>query len=86
MHLLDGKVLKQAVRDAASKNPDLSNEAILFFHSKDFQDLCARNEIDGELIQNSVKEMSGFPSVSRRKISNEIARVIDAEFKRSKNN
>jgi hypothetical protein len=38
------------------------------------------------LIQNSVKEMSGFPSVSRRKISNEIARVIDEEFKRSKNN
>ena len=33
---LDGLVVKQAVRDVASKHPKLSNEALLYFMSDDF--------------------------------------------------
>ena len=36
---LDGLVVKQAVRDVASKHPKLSNEALLYFMSDDFSSL-----------------------------------------------
>ena len=80
MAILDGLVVKQAVRDVASKNPDLSNEAILYFHSKDFKNLCSRNKIDGNAISKSIKGLVDFPILSRKKIANDIARVIDRDF------
>ena len=80
MMLLDGLILKQAVRDVASKKPDLSNKALLYFHSKDFLNLCSRNQIDGKAISQSIKELVKFPLISRKKIANDIARVIDKFF------
>tara|TARA_E500000305_G_C3905516_1_gene180830 strand:+ start:397 stop:669 length:273 start_codon:yes stop_codon:yes gene_type:complete len=80
MHMLDGLVVKQAVRDVASKNPDLSNQAILYFHSKDFSDLCSRNNIDGAFIVKSIKDLSEYPIISRKKIANDIASLIDSNF------
>lgn len=80
MHILDGLVVKQAVRDVASKNPDLSDQAILYFHSKDFSDLCSRNNIDGEFVTQSIKDLSKYPIISRKNIANNIASVIDHHF------
>ena len=54
MVMLDGLIVKQAVRDIASKKPDLSDKALLYFYSKDFLDLCKRNRIDGKSITQSV--------------------------------
>ncbi len=82
MQMLDGLVVKQAVRDVASKNPDLSNEAILYFHSKDFSDLCSRNMIDPKSIVQSIKNLSEYPIISRKQIANDIASLIDHHFAR----
>jgi hypothetical protein len=82
MQMLDGLVVKQAVRDVASKNPDLSNEAILYFHSKDFSDLCSRNMIDPKSIVRSIKDLSEYPIISRKQIANDIASLIDHHFAR----
>ena len=82
MQMLDGLVVKQAVRDVASKNPDLSNQAILYFHSKDFSDLCSRNMIDPKSIVQSIKDLSEYPIISRKQIANDIASLIDHHFAR----
>ena len=78
--IIDSLVVKQAVRDVASKKPDLSNKALLYFHSKDFLNLCSRNQIDGKAISRSIMELVKFPLISRKKIANDIARVIDKFF------
>jgi DNA-directed RNA polymerase subunit F len=78
--MLDGLVVKQAVRDIASKKPDLSDKALLYFYSRDFSNLCKRNKIDGNAITQSVKELVDFPIISRKKIANDIAKVIDNSF------
>jgi hypothetical protein len=79
--IIDSLIVKQAVRDAASKKPDLSNKALLYFlHSKDFSDLCSRNRIDEKSISQSIKELVKYPLISRKKISNDIAKIIDNFF------
>tara|TARA_R100000995_G_C3445352_1_gene105389 strand:- start:275 stop:550 length:276 start_codon:yes stop_codon:yes gene_type:complete len=80
MAILDSLVIKQAVRDVASKNPDLSDKALLYFHSSDFQNLCSRNKIDGNAISESIKGLSRYPILSRKKIASDIARIIDRNF------
>jgi hypothetical protein len=37
---LSASILKQAVRDIASKDSHLSQEAIEYFNTKDFDNLC----------------------------------------------
>tara|TARA_R110002020_G_scaffold363669_4_gene575979 strand:+ start:5644 stop:5925 length:282 start_codon:yes stop_codon:yes gene_type:complete len=78
--LIDGLVLKQAVRDVASTKPDLSDQALIYFHSQDFFNLCSRNEIDGEGICLSVRKLIDFPNMSRKKIASQIVKVIDKSF------
>jgi len=74
---LDKAVVKQAFRDLSSKDHDLYKSAILYFQSGDFQKLCSRNEIDAEWAERCVEELVKFPLISRKNISNDIARVID---------
>lgn len=74
---LDAVILKQAVRDVASKNPDISDKAIIYFYSDDFLELCQRNNMDGQSIMRSVKDLSKYPIISRKKIANRIAKIID---------
>lgn len=77
---LDGLVVKQAVRDVASKDPKISKEALSYFLSKEFSDLCERNMIDKEPIIESISEVYNYPIVSRKRLANSIARVIDSSF------
>ena len=77
---LDKAVAKQAFRDLSSKDCDLSEQAILYFKSGDFQKLCSRNQIDVVWVEKCVAELVEFPLISRKNISNAIARVIDGYF------
>ena len=74
---LDTLVLKQAVRDVASKDVEKSNQAILYFKSEDFANLCSRLGINSKGIVKSVLALIDYPVISRKKISNDIAREID---------
>jgi hypothetical protein len=77
---IDSLIIKQAVRDIASKDQDRSLEALTYFKSKDFVVLCERNKIDSDKIKDSVDNIVQYPIISRKKISNEIAKLIDKSF------
>jgi hypothetical protein len=77
---LDSLVLKQAVRDLASKDVDLSNQAEDFFYSDDFKKLCHRLNIDIKAMQKSIRDLVEYPVISKKKIANDIARMIDKSF------
>ena len=40
-------------------------------------ELCQRNNMDGQSIMRSVKDLSKYPLISRKKIANRIAKIID---------
>jgi len=77
---LDFLVVKQAIRDVASKDEKLSNQALSYFISDDFKSLCFRNKINLETVQKSIKELNQYPLLSRKKLANDIAKVIDNTF------
>jgi hypothetical protein len=77
---LDSLVLKQAVRDLASKNVDLSSQAEDYFYSKDFKRLCHRLDIDIKTMRKAVRKLVDYPVISKKKIANDIARMIDKSF------
>tara|TARA_R100001129_G_scaffold98911_1_gene67326 strand:+ start:967 stop:1254 length:288 start_codon:yes stop_codon:yes gene_type:complete len=77
---LDGSILKQAIRDVASKDTKKSDEALSYFISEDFTKLCDRLGIDSRAVQRSVKELKDYPIISRKKLSNDIARIIDVDL------
>ena len=77
---LDSLVLKQAIRDLASKNLTTSNNSLTYFSSDDFVRLCFRNDIDKKQILKSIKELNKFPLLSRKRLANSIAKIIDKEF------
>mgnify|MGYP003154944123 CR=1 FL=1 len=77
---LDSLVLKQAVRDLASKNVDLSSQAEDYFYSKDFKKLCHRLDIDMKTMRKAVRKLVDYPVISKKKIANDIARMIDKSF------
>ena len=77
---LDFLVVKQAIRDVASKDENLSNQALSYFISDDFKSLCFRNKINLETVHKSIKELNQYPLLSRKKLANDIAKVIDNRF------
>ena len=77
---LDSLVMKQAVRDVASKDENLSNQALSYYISDDFKSLCFRNKINLETVHKSIKELNQYPLLSRKKLANDIAKVIDNRF------
>jgi len=77
---LDSLVVKQAIRDVASKDENLSNQALSYFISDDFKSLCFRNKINLETVHKSIKELNQYPLLSRKKLANDIAKVIDNRF------
>ena len=77
---LDGLVVKQAVRDVASKHPKLSKEALLYFMSDDFSNLCNRNDIKSDGIVCAIKELNTYPVISKKKIAEEVCDMVDGFF------
>ena len=78
--ILDSLIVKQAVRDVASKDVNTSKKALFYFTSNDFKNLCQRNKIDVDKILLSIKALNEYPLLSRKKLSNDIAKVIDECF------
>ena len=77
---LDSLIVKQAIRDVASKDVDTSTKALSYFISNDFKNLCQRNNFDVDKITLSIKNLNEYPLLSRKKLSNEIAKMIDSIF------
>jgi len=80
--ILDQAVVKQAIRDIASKDQKLADKSILYFYSEDFSNLCERNRLDRSIVSNAIKELIKFPVITRKKIANDIAILIDKTFRR----
>jgi len=77
---IDTLIVKQAVRDVASKDTKTSQKALSYFISNDFKNLCQRNNFDVDKITLSIKNLNEYPLLSRKKLSNEIAKMIDSIF------
>lgn len=77
---LDGLVVKQAVRDVASKHPRLSNEALLYFMSDDFSNLCKRNDIQSDGILEAIKELNTYPVLSKKRLAEDVCDIVDKYF------
>jgi len=78
--VLDGLVVKQAVRDIASKDPKTSKEALLYFVSNDFSNLCQRNDILSDGIVNAVKELNEYPVLSKKRLAEDVCNLVDNFF------
>ena len=78
--VLDGLVVKQAVRDIASKDPKTSKEALLYFVSNDFSNLCQRNDIASDGIVNAVKELNEYPVLSKKRLAEDVCNLVDNFF------
>jgi hypothetical protein len=78
--ILDGLVVKQAVRDIASKDPKTSKEALLYFVSNDFSNLCQRNDILSDGIVNAVKELNDYPILSKKRLAEDVCNLVDNFF------
>jgi len=78
--ILDGLVVKQAVRDIASKDPKTSKEALLYFISDDFSNLCQRNDILSDGIVNAVKELNDYPVLSKKRLAEDVCNLVDNFF------
>ena len=78
--VLDGLVVKQAVRDIASKDPKTSREALLYFISDDFSNLCQRNDILSDGIVNAVKELNDYPVLSKKRLAEDVCNLVDNFF------
>ena len=78
--ILDGLVVKQAVRDIASKDPKTSKEALLYFISDNFSNLCQRNDIASDGIVNAVKELNEYPVLSKKRLAEDVCNLVDNFF------
>jgi hypothetical protein len=77
---LDYLVLKQAIRDLASKDNTKSDEAFDYFHSEHFALLCERVLLDKKVILKSVVALTDYPLISRKKLANSMAKEIDKKI------
>ena len=77
---LDSLIVKQAIRDVASKDVNISEKALSYFISNDFKTLCQRNNFDVDKMILSIKELNEYPLLSKKKLSNDIAKVLDSVF------
>jgi|TARA_R100001015_G_C4548823_1_gene111142 hypothetical protein len=77
---LSASILKQAVRDIASKDSHLSQEAIEYFNTKDFDNLCSSLEIQSDKVRESVHKLFQYPLLTRKKIADRLARIIDTKI------
>ena len=77
---IDSLIVKQAVRDIASKDPKTSREALLYFISDNFSNLCQRNDIASDGIVNAVKELNEYPVLSKKRLAEDVCNLVDNFF------
>ena len=71
-------VFKQTIRDLASKNTKLSDDAKLFIQSKHFSEILNRLGIEQSSIDEALKQLSEYPIVTRKKVADQMARMLDS--------
>tara|TARA_B100000963_G_C22431555_1_gene582404 strand:- start:298 stop:582 length:285 start_codon:yes stop_codon:yes gene_type:complete len=76
---MDIAILKQTIRDLASKEMKTRIEANKFIQSNSFYRLCERLNLNTPDIKNSLHTLMDYPLISRKALSEEIARFIDKE-------
>ena len=83
---MDIAILKQTIRDLASKEMKTRIEAKILpdrtikkFKSSSFFRLCDRLNLNASDIKNSLDTLMDYPLISRKALSEEIARFIDKE-------
>jgi|TARA_R100001443_G_C3300027_1_gene165044 hypothetical protein len=74
---LDKSILKQAIRDIASKNDLLIRDAVDFFTSEDFNDLCNRLGIQEDATLDSIKNLISYPVLPKKRLAEEMARLLN---------
>ena len=78
---LSNAILKQSLRDLASKDIKLRRKAKSFFMSESFQLFCARNKLArAEEIKKGVELVLTYPLISRKSIVNQIAKLLDTRL------
>lgn len=78
---LDNAILKQAIRDIASKDFDHREDAKNFFNCEEsFVEICERKKIKPEEIRNGVAILLSYPLLSRKKMADKISRMLDIEM------
>ena len=77
-------ILKQAIRDLSSVKPKTREEALGFFSSKDFLVLSEILEMDAKPVLKAVKELYEYPILSRKKLTEEIAKTINMVYLKKK--
>ena len=77
MRVVDCMILKQAIRDLASKDINLSESASDFFKSSSYEELCLSLEIDKSMMDKSIKELETYPLISKKKLANRMAVMLD---------
>jgi len=79
---LDNAILKQSIRDLASKDSKLRDKAVLFFTTESFDDFCSRNKFkDSDKIKQGVKSILSYPLLSRKLVVEQICRLLDNSIK-----
>jgi|TARA_R110002012_G_scaffold76766_6_gene194112 hypothetical protein len=79
---LDNAILKQSIRDLASKDSKLRDKAVLFFTTESFDDFCSRNKFkDGDKIKQGIKSILSYPLLSRKLVVEQICRLLDNSIK-----
>ena len=77
---LENAILKQAIRDLASKHIDYREDAKKFFYEEEsFNEICKRKRIKPEEIRNGVAILLSYPLLSRKKMADKISRMLDID-------
>lgn len=71
------RVIEQAVRDLASKDPKKQDQARDYFRSDDFRNLSVEVGLDFYLVKEAIELLLDYPLVSRKKMANEMNKVIE---------
>ena len=74
-------VIRQAIRDMASKEPQKNEDAFNYFKSSDFKTLCVRHSIDSELFVKSMELLIDYPLITRKREVNKLVKEFNKEFK-----
>ena len=77
---LDNAILKQAIRDIASKHIDYREDAKKFFLQESFDEICKSKKIKPDEIRSGVAILLSYPLLSRKKMADKISRMLDIEM------
>jgi len=77
---LENAILKQAIRDLASKHIEYQEDAKKFFSEESFDQICKSKNIKPDEIRNGVAILLSYPLLSRKKMADKISRMLDIEM------